>query len=790
MPSLDSITSLKSKVEPTRTVLFLGARAAVSSGAPTSEQLCQYLQEQLAPGENISDDLPEISSILERRTSRKRLIDTIRNRLLNLEPDGALLSLARLPWIGIFTTNYDLLIEKAFQKVGLNLAVVRSNYDWESAHSPANTVLYKIHGCITQDRSYGHKASMILTYEDYDESLKYRELLYQRPFNTLAGGTAIVVGHSLRDKDIQNILHQAIQLQRQAGAPGHVHLIMYNIDAERADIWRQRGVDIVAQGDLNAFAHQLSDIGLPGRATDSTRPAFPELPNELDPTTIRVNELRETPAPRRLFSGAPANYGDIREGYTFERDFERELIEAQEPILIILGVAGVGKSTLARRVLIGRSSAENVITYEHRRDLPLLVKPWLDYERVVRESGLNAQLLIDECTQFQYEINQLVRQLPEKSALRIILTAENYGWKIRQKEPRLFSQSQIVNLSELSLREVGQLLSPVSSKPPLRVLADPHFFRLTESQQRRTLERRCRADMFVCLKVLFSTETLDHIILNEYAKLESSHQDLYRTTCALEAAGAIPHRQMILRLTNFTTSLLASSLELLEGIISESSESIPLGIYTWWSRHEVIADIISRYKFAEEKDLFALLKRVIETANPSYYIETRTLREMCTAERGIRALPDQDMRLNLFRSIAEVMPNDRVARHRLVAELISSERLGDAEVELRKAIEEVRLDPPLQRYMVLLEIARSRQKGLMEEDRRAILNNAFREAEQGIERFPDNKYMYFACADVAEEWFHLTHEIGQVTWAQMLLERAHERLLDPQIRERIVHLPR
>jgi hypothetical protein len=299
--------------------------------------------------------------------------------------------------------------------------------------------------------------------------------------------------------------------------------------------------------------------------------------------------------------------------------------------------------------------------------------------------------------------------------------------------------------------------------------------------------------MFVCLKALFSSDSLDDIILREYAGINEAFQGVYRVTAALEAAGALPHRQMVLRTTGLSVSLIGAALEVLEGLVDEvepESDTSHAGIYLWRTRHEVIARIISRYKYSDPVELKELLERVISTANPSYFEETKTLREMCNAELGIRALPDPSDRIALYRKITETIPADRVARHRLVRELIQSDRLGDAEAELKRAIDDVSLDPPLQRYRVLIHLRRSRSRGLRTEDRRAILQLARSEVEFGIERFPDSKYMYYAAADVAEEWLDVTNDPGLVTWAKHLLDRGFNKLLDPDLTDRAAQLER
>lgn len=783
MAGLDDVTRITNGLEPSRTVLFLGAGAAVSSGAPTALELCRHLERELANGEQISDDLAELASILERRTSRKKLVEAVIARLEKLNPDGALISLAKYPWAAIYTTNYDQLLERAFRRAGNELAVVRSNYDWDAAHTPGVVPLFKIHGCISQDIALGHRASMILTLEDYDGCAEYRQLIYKRLETDFAGATAIVIGHSLQDADVQEIMRESIKLQRGQGAPGRANLLMYKIDSERADIWRGRGADNVAQGDVNSFAVELTNT-VEAPAKESTTVTSAELPHSLAPCTIIVRDLTSTPHPKRLFYGATASYGDISSGLTFERDEERNLTDSDATFVIITGVSGTGKSTLARRVMSRIKDETDVELYEHRPEFPLQDSEWTNFEKSLKANGKKAVLLIDNCPQFQRELNRLARKLPEESSLRVILTAETSTWKIRQKDARFFSDCESVGLSKLTDSELGRLLNVVRNEPELGDLIEGGFLSQSTGDQLRTLKRRCKADMFVCLKALFSADSLDQIILREYAQLSAGCQDIYRLTCALEAAGALPHRQMILRLSGIELAQLGASLDVLEGLVEESETNAKLGIYSWRSRHEVIAELISKYKYSDPDELFALLDSVIETANPTYYEESRTLREMCSSNRGIRAIPAADKKLRLYRKISYVMPADRVARHRLVGELLHENLIADAEAELRKAIEDVGLDPPLQRYKIRVELARARSQGLLKEDRKAMLNNALNEAETGIRNFPDSKYLYFALADAALEWESLTGETGRVVWASQLLEEAYDRLLDPDLSEK------
>ncbi len=788
-PPSEPLHRLAQEIDPERTILLFGAGASHSSGAPTSVELCRYLEERLAEGERISQDLAELSSILEHRDSRNVLIDAIVDRLAALAPDQALIALAMYPWPSLYTTNYDRLVELAYDAVRRPLGVVRSNFDWENSHLPGVTKLFKLHGCISQDRSRGHRSSMIVTVEDYEHSEKYRQLLFDRLKLELAGNTVCIIGYSLRDPHIQLLVREALRLQREAAAPGRVHVVVHELDEDRAAVWRSRGVYSVVRGDLNDFAYALGAARPPAiEPPPRAEGAPPPLPHRLAPATIDVVTVTDTANPRRLFYGAPATFADIRQGNTFPRDLERELVSPVGVATILTGVAGTGKTTLARRLLLGWAPGAEVLTYEHRNQYPFEPDLWLQHERVLREAGFRALLLIDGCTPFQREINRLARELPASGALHLLLTAETSTWRLRQKDPRLFRDVTAHELSTLSTNELRDLRELVLRHDALRSLVDSDFLKRTPSDQIAFLESRCSADMFVCLKVLFSSESIDEIVLREFAALDPGHSEVYRYTAALEAAGALVHRQMVLRLCTLPTSEVAEALRILEGLVEEAETRSELGIYLWRTRHEVIAELLSQYKFSDPSDLRSLLERVVDSANPTYHVEMRTLREICNSRRGVRGLPDRSERIALYRRIASVIPHDNVTRHRLIGELLDDGNVGDAEAELNRAIPEVGLDPPLQRYRVRLAIARSRLPGLLAEDRAAILKMALNEAEAGMKRFPDSKYMFIVSADVAEEWFRVTREAGILEWAKHLLEDAQKRLLDPDLNERLRRL--
>src|SRR5262249_12180487 len=192
-----SLQALATGIKTDKTSLFLGAGASIASGGPTGPGLASLLWKKLATDEEPSNDLMEVCSILENRLGRRPLAEAVRDILAPLRPAGGTLTIPNLKWRSLYTTNFDPLIERAYARSGVQLTTVRSNYEYASAER-ADAVLFKIHGDISQDESFGDKGRMILTERDYEEHKQYREAIFARLAADLFGGDVIFVGYSLR----------------------------------------------------------------------------------------------------------------------------------------------------------------------------------------------------------------------------------------------------------------------------------------------------------------------------------------------------------------------------------------------------------------------------------------------------------------------------------------------------------------------------------------------------------------------------------------------------------------
>jgi hypothetical protein len=290
--------------------------------------------------------------------------------------------------------------------------------------------------------------------------------------------------------------------------------------------------------------------------------------------------------------------------------------------------------------------------------------------------------------------------------------------------------------------------------------------------------------MFVCLKNIFATDDLDTILLREYAELPEGLQDIYRHVAAIEAAGARVHRQLILKILHVNASEIAGLLAPLAGLVDEHDVDSANGIYTWSTRHLVIARTIARYKYIDAAELFALFERIIEHLNPTNFLELRTLRDICSREFGIGRIQHPDREVTLYRMLSKLAPSERIPHHRIVSTLLDKgDLLGTAEA-IRAAERDVGRDSVIQRFKVRLGIRRALETtGIREEDRRAIFGDTVKIALEGIRRDPKDKHAYIAYADLGYEIASRYKDASRLDDAIQRMQQATAEILDPQLDE-------
>ncbi|WP_207412353.1 SIR2 family protein [Methylobacterium sp. SD274] len=696
----------------------------------------------------------------------------------------------------MYTTNYDEIIEGAYKRRMRSIKVYSTNFDFTMKDSPDETEYFKLHGTISKDVSLGDRSRIIITEADYDVTDQYRDQLFDRLKADIGESHLIIIGHSLADEDIRTVVNRALSLRARSGLQGRISLLMYSRDEGRASLWEARGVEIVFGSLDDFFAGLVGKIDVAPTADVSGDPLDSLI--ALRPSTIDAAHALATQPSNvsAMYNGWPATFGDISAGIAFRRLMADDIVDAfaksTTHIAIMLGPSGVGKTTAARQVL--KSLVDSGFhAWQHSEDQVFLPDKWREMALKLTSQSLNGVLLVDDAHTELPKINELVDGLHRdgSTSLRLVLVSTNHNWGPRLKSPPLFKIAKTFNLNKVAGSEIDRLLDSVDRNNTLRVLVESEFAGYNRAERRRRLTQRCEADMFVCLKNIFSSDKLDDIILREYATLENTLQDIYKSVAAMESAGVHVHRQLVIRLLGLPADQVSSVLARLEDIIHEKAVDTRTGIYSWRGRHQVIMKIIAEHKYYEKNKRYDLFERIIDNIRPTYDIEIRTIRDLCNVESGLATIVNLKDQNFLLRKMISVAPGERVPRHRLIRNLIEMGHFDAAETEIKTFRSDFRIDAPTTRYRIKLATARAvRSKGLMQEDRIALIGKAEAIAVEAAKRYKSQKSVLGAYCEVGIEIAKLTGKFETFDSAISLLKKAEEDIGDADISKMVARFER
>jgi hypothetical protein len=227
-----------------RCIPFIGAGFSKNADLPLGKTIPDWK----FLGEEALRDLPEYDaagpldalSAYAHVYSKAKLLEFIRKALIvdDSEPGAAHYALCQIPFDVICTTNFDFLLERAYQKQCKSHVVVVDEAQLSLAPPSGAVQIVKFHGDLH------HPNHMVVTEEDYDTFINQRPLLSTNIANYLICRTPLFIGYSLDDPDFRQIW-QTIK-SRLGNLRRHAYAVtIEGSDTDRARFAR-RGVTLIS----------------------------------------------------------------------------------------------------------------------------------------------------------------------------------------------------------------------------------------------------------------------------------------------------------------------------------------------------------------------------------------------------------------------------------------------------------------------------------------------------------------------------------------------------------------
>jgi len=317
--------------------LFAGAGLSIKAGFVSWASLLRDIAEELGVDINSFSDLPSLAQFHLNQTGNRGGINQalVEEFVRIAEETESHRLIAGLPLRSIWTTNYDSLIEQAFQNAGKIVEVKRRPEDLTTTVRSRSAVVYKMHGDVTDL----HRS--VLTRDDYEQYDRERGVFRSALEGDLIQKTFLFAGFSFDDPNINFVLSKTRAALRQSQRE-HYYLLRC---VKRKDFEDIKNPNDAVRDQRFGYAKALQDL----RIADLSRYGIRSVLLDHYDQVLDFLRLVERIYRRNsvFISGAAEQFDPYEEqdSYAFIRDLASELVHKGFRIITGFG-RGIGPSVV------------------------------------------------------------------------------------------------------------------------------------------------------------------------------------------------------------------------------------------------------------------------------------------------------------------------------------------------------------------------------------------------------------------------------------------------------------
>ncbi|WP_299157023.1 SIR2 family protein [uncultured Christiangramia sp.] len=387
------LNQLFKKIAEGNSIAFLGAGASVGEKRYLSKEIIDNYELYL--GYSLGEpDITKFVDILSADPSfdRNHFDDEVVKMLEKYRISKAHEIFASIPWREIITTNYDLLVEKAFDEIKstsnhiYDLKLIKKPSDYHYNHSNSEIRYIKLNGCISDKRLY----PLAFSSEDFNQLNKFYKMVLNDLKNLSDDISLFSFGYSFSDDFGKKIMEKYDSYNFRE------RKLIYNIDPfpnekilpyytqkriciikctfqeffDKYQNWLSNQLEHTIRRKKIAF-HNSSDqhIKMPNKLAVDLDNVIKQLGN--DSREVYINDLD-------FYKGEEPNYGVIKRNVdVVKRDVYKKVSQEIEqkislnhdpvlPIFFLKGDFGIGKTTFTLRLIneFSKNSDFDVVSFE------------------------------------------------------------------------------------------------------------------------------------------------------------------------------------------------------------------------------------------------------------------------------------------------------------------------------------------------------------------------------------------------------------------------------------------
>ena len=658
------------------TVLLLGAGASIgaSSGAgskaPTTQELRNMLSDRFLGGMYRDSSLGQVAELAISESDLNTVQAFIRDRIAPLEPTEAHKKLCHLSWYGLATTNYDRLIEKAYEQTADALQNARpliENGDRieDNQRDPQSVVLLKLHGCVT--RITNPECPLILTTDQYVEYRRGRDRLFETLKTWAYEHPLIFIGHSLQDPDIRAIL---LELTTLSNSRPRYYFVAPDVDEIKARYWDSKKITAI-KSSFNDFMtavdglvpHTFRSLWVTKR--DNAHPIEVKFKVsgvtlskvaaqflDVDVDYVRAISATEHVDPRDFYKGVNKGFAAVEQVLDVRRElgdtlladyFLRDLEQPEDrpEVLLVKGHAGSGKTILLRRVAWDASRDYDCICLFVKTDGVISIAA---LQEIIGLCKQRVFLFVDNAANRIRELQSVIKNIgPEGKLLTLVLGARINEWNIQAQELRLGLTDEY-EVRYLRTREIETLLALLEKHNALGTLG-----RLNREQRTLALEERAGRQLLVALHEATLGRPFEEILVDEFNRIQPYEaQRIYLTICALNRLHIPVRAGIVARIHGVPFDEFRKRFfSPLEHVVFSAKDQI-LRDYVYRARHPHIAELVFARILWKAEERYDTYLKCLKALNLAYSIDADAFRQMIRGRNLVDLFPDQAMVSGIF----------------------------------------------------------------------------------------------------------------------------------------------
>ncbi|ODS40482.1 hypothetical protein BEH94_06660 [Candidatus Altiarchaeales archaeon WOR_SM1_SCG] len=249
-----NISDIAAAVATRKCALFAGAGLTADSGGSTWDELVNSIKNKLTYTSPLKDNFQIMGDMCE-KYGYEKVYELVKDKLKHAKIETPVSNLTGLPWFTVFTTNYDLALEKSLHKnQSLNVRIISTGKEFVLTGLQSEILCVKLMGSL--DIPYGQPGSMVLDSGDLTVAMVERSKIFDILASHAANVSFLFIGYSFDDNLFFQILDKLI---KEIGSPKNTYYAIFKEapDEEKTYLLGRRNVEWIV-ADLDSFAKELS----------------------------------------------------------------------------------------------------------------------------------------------------------------------------------------------------------------------------------------------------------------------------------------------------------------------------------------------------------------------------------------------------------------------------------------------------------------------------------------------------------------------------------------------------